>query len=110
MSESRFYICEKCGNTVGMIHDKGVPLMCCGRPMTHLKPQKKTLNVERRDNVIRITANKGDDWVYLATDRGGQRKMLDPNGSRELTFSLSDEIPRAVYAYDGKMGLGMTKV
>ena len=110
MSESRFYVCEKCGNTVGMIHDKGATLMCCGRPMTHLKPEKKTLNVERKENVIRVTAGKGDDWVYLATDRGGQRKMLDPNGSRELSFSLNDEEPYAVYAFDGKTSLSMVNI
>ncbi len=110
MSESRFYICEKCGNTVGMIHDKGVPLMCCGQPMTHLKPEKRTLNIERKENVIRVTASKGDSWVYIATDRGGQRKMLDPNGSRELNFSLNDEEPMAVYAFDGGKGLSVTEV
>ncbi len=110
MNESRFYVCEKCGNTVGMIHDEGVPLTCCGKPMTHLEPNQKTLNIQRKENVIRVTASKGDDWVYLATDRGGQRKMLDPNGSRELSFTLNDEEPKAVYAYDGNMGLSVTKV
>ena len=110
MNESRFYVCEKCGNTVGMIHDKGVPLTCCGKPMTHLEPNRKTLNIQRKENVIRVTAGKGDDWVYLATDRGGQRKMLDPNGSRELSFTLNDEEPKAVYAYDGNMGLSKAEL
>ena len=110
MSESRFYVCEKCGNTVGMIHDKGVPIICCGQPMTHLEPQRKELNVRRKENVICVTAGKDDRWVYLATDRGGQRKMLDTNGSRELTFSLSDEEPKAVYAYDQNMTLSKTSI
>lgn len=110
MNESRFYVCEKCGNTVGMIDDKGVPLTCCGKPMTHLKPSKRMLNVDRKENVIRVTASRDDSWVYLATDRGGQRKMLDPNGSRELSFSLKDEEPRAVYVYDGNKGLSVAEI
>lgn len=110
MSESRFYVCEKCGNTVGMIQDKGVPLTCCGRPMTHLKPKRKELNIQRKENVIRVTAAKGDNWVYLATDRGGQRKMLDTDGSRELSFAINDEVPKAVYAYDGNMGLSVAQI
>lgn len=110
MSESRFYICEKCGNTVGMIHDKGATLTCCGQPMTHLKPERKTLNVERKENVIRVTASRGDSWVYIATDRGGQRKILDPNGSRELSFSLNDEEVRAVYAFDGSSTLSVVEI
>ena len=30
MCESRFYLCRKCGNIVGLIHGVGVPIMCCG--------------------------------------------------------------------------------
>lgn len=26
--------CSVCGNIVEMIEDKGVPVMCCGKPMT----------------------------------------------------------------------------
>ena len=32
----RFYLCEHCGNMAGLIHDAGVPMMCCGQPMKHL--------------------------------------------------------------------------
>ena len=35
---AKFYICEHCGNLVGMIHDSGVPMMCCGQKMTALLP------------------------------------------------------------------------
>ncbi len=28
---NRFYICEHCGNLIGMINDAGVPMMCCGQ-------------------------------------------------------------------------------
>ena len=29
--------CSVCGNIVEMIEDKGVPVMCCGKPMDELK-------------------------------------------------------------------------
>ena len=32
----RFYVCEHCGNMAGLIHDAGVPMMCCGQPMKQL--------------------------------------------------------------------------
>ena len=35
---NKFYICEHCGNLIGMIHDAGVPMMCCGQKMTKLEP------------------------------------------------------------------------
>ena len=35
---NRFYICEFCGNVIGMIHYAGVPVMCCGEEMTKLEP------------------------------------------------------------------------
>ncbi len=37
MCENKFYICEHCGNIVGMIHNSGVPMMCCGQKMTKLE-------------------------------------------------------------------------
>ena len=38
---NKFYICEHCGNLIGMIHDAGVPMMCCGQKMTKLEPGTK---------------------------------------------------------------------
>ena len=38
MCENRFYRCGKCGTTVGMIHDGGKLLSCCGEKMEHLIP------------------------------------------------------------------------
>ena len=35
---AKFYICRHCGNLVGMIHDAGVPMMCCGQKMEALEP------------------------------------------------------------------------
>ena len=34
----KFYICRHCGNLIGLIHDAGVPMMCCGQKMEALVP------------------------------------------------------------------------
>ena len=34
--DQRFFICKHCGNLVGMIHNAGVPIICCGEPMQEL--------------------------------------------------------------------------
>lgn len=117
MSESRFYICKKCGNTVGMIHDGGRSLICCNEKMTHLDPtnnEKHPCVVKQTENMLKVVMSKSTDhevdWVYLSTDRGGQRKSPDPDGSREINFTICDEIPVAVYAYCHDHGITMTKI
>ena len=36
--KEKFYICRHCGNLIGLIHDAGVPMMCCGQKMEALVP------------------------------------------------------------------------
>ncbi|MBE6765146.1 MAG: desulfoferrodoxin [Ruminococcaceae bacterium] len=124
MCENRFYICEHCGNIVGLIHDGGVPLMCCGQKMTALEPGTVEASVEKHLPVVTV---EGDvvkvsvgsvahpmveehfiEWVYLQTDRGGQRKCLTPGSKPSVTFALSDEKPVSVYAYCNLHGLWKT--
>ena len=44
-------------------------------------------------------------WVYLQTDKGGQRKELNPGVAPSVSFILCDEKPIAVYAYCNLHGL-----
>ncbi len=126
MSESRFYICEHCGNLVGMINDAGVPLMCCGQKMTKLQPgtadashEKHVPVVEVEGDNVRVTVGKDEHpmmeehsilWVYLQTDRGGHRKCIAVEDKPVVTFVLSDEKPTAVYAYCNLHGLWKTDI
>ena len=126
MCKNRFYICEHCGNLVGMIHDSGVPMMCCGQKMTKLEPGTVEASGEKHIPVVTIAQNivKVDigsilhpmteehhiEWVYLQTDKGGQRKCLDVNGAPSVTFALSDETPVAVFAYCNLHGLWETEI
>ena len=124
MCDNKFYICEKCGNIVGMIHNGGVPMMCCGQKMTKLEAGVVEASFEKhipvvvvegntvRVNVGSVTHPMSEEhhiaWVYLQTNRGGQRKCLDVTGAPEVIFALADETPVAVYAYCNLHGLWKT--
>jgi len=122
MKDTRFYICEKCGNIVGMIHASGVPLVCCGQKMTALEAgtveasrEKHIPVVEVNGNAVKVvvgsvlhpmTEEHSITWVYLETNLGGQRKALTPGSAPEVTFALADgEEAKAVYAYCNLHGL-----
>ncbi|MBR3751461.1 MAG: (2Fe-2S)-binding protein [Clostridia bacterium] len=121
MCNTKFYVCSHCGNIVGMIHDAGVPLMCCGQKMQRLEAgtsdaskEKHVPIVELKENEVRVsvgsiahpmTSEHHIAWVYLQTDRGGQRKCLNPDSEPTVSFALKDETPVAVYAYCNLHGL-----
>jgi len=44
-------------------------------------------------------------WVYLQTNKGGQRKCLEVGNAPVVTFVLTDEKPVAAYAYCNLHGL-----
>lgn len=126
MNENRFYICEHCGNLIGMIHDAGVPMMCCGQKMTELIPgtvdaskEKHIPVVSVKNNTVEVTVGSVNHpmveehniaWVYLQTDRGGQRKCLKVGSEPVVTFALCDEKPISVYAYCNLHGLWKTDI
>jgi len=49
-------------------------------------------------------------WVYLQTDRGGQRKCLEVGKAPRVIFTLSEEKPLAAYAYCNIHGLWKTDI
>ena len=49
-------------------------------------------------------------FVYVESERGGQRKALNPGEEPKLTFSFSDDKPIAVYAYCNLHGLWKTDI
>lgn len=126
MVENRFYICEHCGNIVGMVHDGGVSLMCCGQKMKQLEPGTVEASTEKHIPVVTVEGNivtvkigsvahpMAEEhhiaWVYLQTDIGGQRKCLAVGSEPVVTFALTDEKPVAVYAYCNLHGLWKTDI
>lgn len=126
MNETKFFICEHCGNIVGLIQDGKVPLNCCGQKMTLLQAgvvdasrEKHVPVVEVEGNLVKVSVGSvlhpmaeehNISWIYLKTDKGGQRKNIKVGESPVATFALADEKPVEVYAYCNLHGLWKTEI
>ena len=106
MSKIKFFKCEICGNTVGLIEDAGIPMVCCGEEMTYLTPNTSEGAYEKHLPAVTVDGDKISvqvgsvphpmvkehyiQWIYLETQKGGQRKSLNPEetagGVCELTI------------------------
>ena len=126
MKETKFFICEHCGNLVQVINDARVPMICCGQKMTKLEAGVVEASHEKHIPVVKVdgntvvveigsvahpmTAEHSIEWVYLQTEAGGQRKDLKPNDAPAVSFALQGEKPVAVYAYCNLHGLWKTEL
>jgi len=121
-TEPKFLVCKKCGNLVGMIHDSGVPMICCGEEMTALTPNTVDAAQEKHVPVITVsgstvTVKIGSvehpmteehyiQWVYLETNKGGMRKCFKPGDKPEVSFELTaDDKPVAAFEFCNLHGL-----
>ena len=43
--EQKFCICKHCGNIIAKVKDTGVPVICCGEPMTEIVPGTASIGV-----------------------------------------------------------------
>ncbi len=126
MSKAKFYLCEHCKNLVGMVHDAGVPIVCCGQKMTALEPNTTEAAGEKHLPVMEksgsaVTVRVGSvthpmaaehfiEWIYLETSLGGQRKALSPESEPKAEFVLAEgEEAVAAYAYCNLHGLWKTQ-
>lgn len=126
MAQRKFFICKHCGNIVGMVFDAKVPLVCCGEKMAELTPNTVDAAQEKRVPVITVEGNLVHvaigsvdhpmleehyiQWVYLETEKGGQRKELHPGEKPVVTFALTeDDKAVAAYEYCNLHGLWMAK-
>ncbi len=122
----KFFICEHCKNLIGMIDDKLVPVVCCGEQMKELTPntvdaaQEKHLpDVKCEDGIIEICVGSVlhpmeeahyISFIYLQTEKGGQRKALKIGETPCAKFSIIDDKAIAVYAYCNLHGLWMVEL
>ena len=122
----KFYICKHCGNLAGLIDDMGVPMICCGEKMTELVPNTVEASMEKHLPAVTVSADSvvveiGSaphpmeeahhiSFVYVETDRGGQRKCLKAGEQPKLSFAFIGDKPIAVYAYCNLHGLWKTEI
>lgn len=125
MAEQKFFICRHCGNLVGMIHDSGVPMICCGEKMQLLKANTVDASHEKHLPVVNgsgfnlnvkvgsvehpMTAEHYIMWVYVQTENGGIRHSFKPGDKPEWDFCLGEK-PIAVFAYCNLHGLWKTEI
>lgn len=118
--------CEKCGEVVEMIIDKGEPVSCCGSPMTEPKIRATEAGTEKHlptvtveGGIVKVKVGSVPhpmlkehliEWVLLETDKGIQRKHLKADAEPEVKFYVGDEKPVAVYAYCNTHGLWKTSL
>jgi len=122
----KFFICKHCGNLTGSIINKGVPMMCCGEKMAELVPNTVEASTEKHLPVVTVSENRLNvvvgstahpmeeahhiTFVYVETERGGQRKCLKVGEEPKLDFCLINDKPIAVYAYCNLHGLWKTDI
>lgn len=127
MSKGKFFLCEHCGNLVGMIEASGAPLVCCGHEMKELvantveaSAEKHLPVAEQKDNIINVKVGSVAHpmleehhiaWIYLETVNGAQRKILKVGSAPEASFALTDDDKAiAVYEYCNLHGLWKTEL
>ncbi len=124
--KGKFFVCSHCGNLIGVIHDAGVPMLCCGQKMTELIPNTVDASNEKHLPTVKvegnvITVNVGAithpmteehyiAWVYVETDKGGHRRAFKAGEEPVATFNLEGEKVVAVYAYCNLHGLWKTEL
>lgn len=126
MKNTKFYICEHCGNIVEMVHDAGAKPICCGQKMNELVPNTVEASGEKhipavtvREGIVEVNVGSVDhpmveehfiEWVELITDKGIQRKYLNAGEAPNAVFPLGDGKAVAVYAYCNLHGLWKTEL
>jgi superoxide reductase len=94
--------------------------------MTELEPNTVEASAEKHLPVVTLSGNTIDAqvgsaahpmeeahqiaFIYVETERGGQRKRLKVGEAPSVTFCFTDDAPKAVYAYCNLHGLWKTEV
>lgn len=126
LKEQKFFICNTCGNIVGMVFDSGVNMVCCGEEMEELVPNTVEASVEKHlpvveieGNLVKVNVGSADhpmipehyiEWIYIQTEKGGQRKNLSPGEAPNAVFALENDKVVAAYAYCNLHGLWKTAI
>jgi len=110
----------------GLIDNKGIPMVCCGEKMTELVPNTVEASTEKHLPTVTVSGESIEVrvgsvphpmedkhhivFVYVETERGGQRKRMEIENEPKLTFRFVDDKPTAVYAYCNIHGLWKTEL
>ncbi len=118
----KFYKCETCGSIITKLNDSGVPVVCCGKPMTELVPGATDGALEKHVPAVTVDGKKvsvqvGEvehpmmeehfiQFIVLETEAGFMKKTLKPGDKPAAEFVLADgDKAVAVYEYCNLHGL-----
>lgn len=108
---------------IGGIHQEN--FQCCGKPMGLLEPTTTEGLHEKHLPKVKVHGNKvcvqvgsaphpmtrehSIQWIYLQTEKGCQRRNLEPDKPAEAEFLVAeDDHPVAVYSYCNLHGFWKT--
>ena len=120
--EQKFYKCSHCGNIIAKVKDMGVPVICCGEKMQEMIPGTVDASLEKhvpvyeiKDNVVTVSVGAVEhpmlnehyiEWISLQTNKGNQRKVLNPGDKPTACFVLCEgEVVEAVFEHCNLHGL-----
>ncbi len=118
--QKKFFRCKHCGNLVGMIHESGVPIICCGDPMTLLVANTSDGATEKHVPVLTregthlhvavgsvahpMTEAHLIEWIFVTQGNRTQRVSLAATDAPAADFEIQ-EGPVTVYEYCNLHGL-----
>ena len=119
MKNTRFYICETCGNVIGFIDGNPDRITCCGKQMKLIIPNSVDAQKEKHlpyliDNGDDLIVRVGEvehpmeeehyiSWIAQVTENETTRIRLRPNEKPEV--KLKNIKGATIYAYCNKHGL-----
>ena len=100
----KFYKCSICGKIIAIVEPRGVPTICCGKPMEELVAntsdgayEKHIPVFEVKDGKVKVVVGEVEhpmidahyiQWIAVETNLGNQRKVLKPGQKPEAEFAL----------------------
>ena len=119
------YQCPHCGNQVFMVHDAGVPIVCCGEPMQKLEAgstdaalEKHVPAVQVDGGTLRVTVGEVPhpmmeehfiQWIAVEQGDRVQFARLHPNEPPKAEFAIEPGKEYVVYEYCNLHGLWKTE-
>ena len=114
--EQKFFICNRCGNIVGVVKQGGGKLVCCGEEMKEIIPGTTDASIEKHvpviskeGNTVVVTVGSVThpmeekhyiEWISLQTKQGNQRKALKYTDEPKAIFAIADgDEVIAAYSY-----------
>ncbi len=123
----KLYKCEICGNIIEKVIDKGVPVMCCGKPMVELTANTSDGVLEKHvpqaayaDGVLKVSVGSvahpmleehSITNIWVIAGNKVMRADLKPGEAPEASFAMGDFKGKAeVYEYCNLHGLWKNEI